>query len=376
MKLHPWMAVFLMCILASAQTLADAPRTRPNNSATTAVQAEGTGASQELAKRQAFQNAIEQAVGSVVVGEQEARGDQLTRDFAGSYSAGYIDRYELVDSYYDQAARQWHVTVFAWVASSRLPQRMLSDKPGTINTARAQAQVSTQLEQRRSGDQLLSLVLSNYPDNAYVINAGQTEFKIGRLRQSYVEVPYDLSMNQAWVESFKEALRVISVKNADCNRLAIQLADGYRSDPHRAPAVKELGSRLCPNDFDVQVFSKPAGNWFTQSDGYYLADLQTLHVVNAALRPPQGQQHLGLQVQLVDGAGSVMDTRCARINNEQFISFRQPQGTVNYNDLASDSQPNIQAQTGLSGTLRVHMKTPHQMQNLSSIRLSVQKTCP
>jgi hypothetical protein len=376
MKAHLLIAVAgLTALLATTVVQAEVPRTRPANNPTLAVQAEGTGASQELAKRQAFRNAIEQAVGSVVVGEQEAQGGQLTRDFTGSYSAGYVDRYELVDSYYDESTRQWHVTVVAWVASSRLPQRMLSDKPGAINVDRAQTQLGSQLEQRQNGDQLLSLVLNNYPDNAYVINSGQTEIKIGNLRQSSVEIPYSLTMNQHWIESFKEALAVVSVKNADCNRLAIRIADRLRADPNRGPAVKELGSRLCPNDFDVQVFSKPPGNWFTQSDGYYFADLQTLQVVNTAIRPPQGQQHIGIRADLIDSNGSIIESRCSRINNERFINYRQPQGTVNYNDLARNSLPNVMAHENVYGTLELPLTRQHQLKNLSSIRLSVQKTC-
>jgi hypothetical protein len=375
MKFHQLTAVFLATILTSTLVYADIPRTKPQNSQTIAVQSEGVGSSLEIAKRQAFKNAIEQAVGSVVVGEQEAQGGQLTRDFTGSYSAGYVDRYELIDSYYDEPTNKWHVTVFAWVASSRLPQRMLSEKNGTINADRLQAQIGTQLEQRQNGDQLLSLVLGNYPNNAYVINSGDTEFKIGNLRQSYVEISYNLTMNQHWIESFKEALAVVSIRSADCSRLKLQIADGIRSDPRVGSAVRDMGSRLCPVDFDVQVFNKPPRNWFVQSDGYYFADLKTLLVVNSAIRPPQGQQHLGLRVDLMDAGGGIVDTRCARINNERFINFRQPQGTVNYNDLERNALPNVYGHESVSGTLRVHLKNQYQLQNVSSIRLSVQKTC-
>jgi hypothetical protein len=264
--------------------------------------------------------------------------------------------------------------VVAWVASSRLPQRMLSDKPGAINVDRARTQLGTQLEQRQNGDQLLSLVLNNYPDNAYVINSGQTEIKIGNLRQSSVEIPYSLTMNQHWIESFKEALTVVSVKNTDCSRLAVRIADRLRDDPHRAPAVKELGSRMCPNDFDMQVFSKPPGNWFAQSDGYYFADLQTLHVVNSALRPKQGY-YMGIRADLLYGNGGIIESRCAKINTERFVNWRQPRGDYNYNDLDRNSLPNMYGHENVYGKLELELTRNHQLKNLSTIRLSMQKTC-
>jgi len=362
-------------LLASAAAQAEVPRTKPPNSPTIAVQTEGTGATLEKAKRQAFKNAIQEAVGSVVVGEQETNNGRLTRDFAGDYSAGYVDSYELVDSYYDESSRTWHVTLMVWVASSKLPQRMLSEKNGTINADRANTQLSTQLEQREQGDRLLSLVLSNYPENAYILNSGQTEFKIGQTRQSYVDIPYTMTMNQNWVESFKEALSVVSLKNTECSRLKMLIADGVASSPTAGSAVKELATKVCTNDFDVQIFSKPKGNWFTQTDGYYFADLTTLHVINQAIQPPQGFQHVGVKIDLLDNNGGIIDTRCARIDNTRFVSWRDPAGTFNFNNIRRDSRPNIWGQNDVYGTFRINLKNQYQMQNLSLIKLSVQKTC-
>ena len=353
----------------------DIPRTKPKDAQTIAVTAEGTATTLDGARDKAFKNAIQEAIGTVVIGEQEAKDGRLTRDFTGDYSAGYIDDWKLVEQSYNDKTRKWTVRIDAWVASSKLPQRMLAERADAINTDRAAAQLKTQLEQRERGDYLLGLVLSNYPESAYVLDSGQTEFKLGNLRQSYVDIRYELYMSQHWIESFKEALALVSEKNLDCSGWKRRLADGFRSDPD-SPPLRELGSKMCPADYDVQVFSKPPKNWFVQSDGYYFADLKTLHIVNGALRPPQGQQHVGIRVDLVDSRGSQVDSRCARINTEQFVNWRRPRGTYNLNDLDKNSLPNIHGYTGFSGTLRVNLNNQYQVQNTSSIFLTVQKTCP
>jgi hypothetical protein len=65
--------------------------------ASTRVIVEGHGSSETEAKQDAFNSAITQVVGQVIVSDKEASGDRLVKDFIGGYSAGYIENFETLE---------------------------------------------------------------------------------------------------------------------------------------------------------------------------------------------------------------------------------------------------------------------------------------
>jgi hypothetical protein len=97
-------------------------------------------------------------------------------------------------------------------------------------------------------------------------------------------------------------------------------------------------------------------------------------MINSNLQT-QGQQHLGLRVDMLDSGGNIIDTRCARINNELFIQYARPRGTYNLRDLHTASRPYIQGQSNVYGTLRVTIKNTQQLEDLAKIKLLIQQTC-
>lgn len=337
------------------------------------VSVQGVGRTFDQARHSGFRQAIEQSVGSVVVGEQEQRNGTLVRDFAGNYSAGVVDKYEVLDSYQDDQGI-WHVDMLVEVSNSKIANRMLA-KPGKdilVNGDQLEAQMSSRLEERARGDMLLGTVLGNYPQQAYVINSGQTEFKISNLRQPYVEIPYRITMNKDWVLAFDEALRTVSTGQTSCNTATMVLSQAVAHE--RAGAgTKKLVGKLCGNEPDIRVFYKTA--FIPQSNSYYLPDLETLQRINSELKSEQGQQHIGLAIDLLDASGNLLDHRCARINNELFINYTKPKGAYNLHDQQALSRPNIMGQNNVYGTLRVHIKTAEQFSDLAKIKLSVQQTC-
>lgn len=65
-------------LVVSTWAYADVPKTLQTATTTVLVDAEGT--SIDDARRAGYKIAIEQVVGSVIVSEQEVKGDQLTRN--------------------------------------------------------------------------------------------------------------------------------------------------------------------------------------------------------------------------------------------------------------------------------------------------------
>lgn len=337
------------------------------------VQVEGIGRTAEIARQDAFNQAIQRSVGSVVVGEQEQRNGKLVRDYAANYSAGVVNHYDVLDSHQDSNGL-WHVDMIVDVGTSKIADRMLA-KPGKdilISGDQVQAQMDSRLAERANGDALLGTVLANYPEQAYVINSGQTEFKIGRLRQPYVDVPYNITMNKDWVLALDEALKAVSVNSASCNNLTRVLADSVAHN-RSGSTVKHLAGRACGDQPDVRIFYK--AGFIPKSNSYYLPDLETLHTINNELQPAIGQQHMGLVVDMLDASGNIIDSRCARINNELFVFYENPLGAFNLRDKRAFSRPNIMGQNNVYGTLRVNIRDVTQLQDLAKIKLNLQRTC-
>jgi hypothetical protein len=173
-------------------------------------------------------------------------------------------------------------------------------------------------------------------------------------------------MSSPWVEALNEALDVVAVNTSKCNKLTMAVAQGINR------GNTKLGKDICGGEPDVRISLK--AGFFGSTEGYYFSDIETLHMINNELRT-EGQQHIGLRVDLLDAGGNIIDSRCARINNERFIRYERPAGTYNLRDRYINSRPSIFGQENVYGTLRVNVRTTDQLEDLAKIKLTVQRTC-
>ena len=353
-------------LVTSTLACADILKTGGNHPTVT-IEKQCEGYSIEAAKKSCFESAVEQVVGQVIVSDLEVSGDVITKDNVARYSAGYIDDYVIYERRQDDHG-WWHLKMSITIASSKIAQRKMSrgERVDIVDGLKARDQIESQLEQRADGDALIGQVLSSYPENAYVINSGQTEFKISNSRQAYVDVPYSITMSRPWVEALNEALDVVAVNTSKCNKLTMAVAQGVNR------GNTKLGKDICGSEPDVRVALK--AGLFSDTNGYYFPDIETLHMINNELRT-EGQQHIGLRVDLLDAGGNIIDSRCVRINNERFIRYERPAGTYNLRDRYINSRPSIFGQENVYGTLRVGVRTTQQLENLAKIKLTVQRTC-
>lgn len=337
----------------------------------TRIQVEGHGATVDQARQNGFRQAIEQVVGQVIISDQEVSGDQLTKDFIGGYSAGYVDDYEVLET--KQDGREVSIKMNVAVASSKIAQRMMSsgNKNLIVEGQQLQAQIDTQLDQRGRGDAIIAEVLSSYPYNAFVVNSGQTDIAIGARRQVYIDIPYDIHWSKFWLEGVNEALGLIAVDSKSCNSF------WDRQDQRiRVNASSRVKDTPCGQEADLRMNYKVAGDWMAQTHSYYFYDKVTLEVINNQLQTPQGQQHIGLIVELKDAGGQMVGSRCARIDTSTMVGYTEPQfEVVHWNDRARNLRPVIYGQASVYGILRVHLRPNENISDIARARLTVDKTC-
>lgn len=341
----------------------------------TRIQVEGHGITVDQARLNGFRNAIEQVVGQVIVSDQEVKGDQLTKDWIGGYSAGYVDDFEILET--RQEGNEIVVKMNVAVASSKIAQRMMSsgNKSLIIEGERLQAQIDTQLDQRNRGDQLIAEVLTSYPYNAYVVNSGQTEIGLGARREIYVDVPYEIHWSRFWLEALNETLGVIAVDSKGCNSWFVK-----QDNKIRLSAGSGLLGRLrdtpCGQEADMRVNYKRSGGWFGETRSYYFHDRQTLEVINNQIQTPVGRQHIGLRVDLRDAGGNVLDSRCAKIDTSLFVTYTESQlEVVHWNDQRRNLRPVVNGDASVYGVIRVHLHNKELIGNIIKVSLTVEKTC-
>ncbi len=332
------------------------------------VQVEGHGSTETEAKQAAFDSAITQVVGQVIVSDREVQGDQLVKDFIGGYSAGYVEDFNILETRRDHDRITVKMSVS--VASSKIAQRMLSRgyQVTLVNGPQLQAQLESQLAQRERGDQLLSNVLSSYPYNAFVIKADRTELVIGARRQVTINVPYEISWSRFWLDALDETLGLIAVDSKTCGSFWIRQDNELRISP-RPGLSTQMTDTPCGQEADLRVKNN-------KTTSYYFHDKKTLELVNHLLQSPIGRQHIGLRVSIRDAGGAVVDSGCVRVDTVSFLGYTEPTNeVVHWNDRSRNLRPYIDGRGKYRDVLKMNITSTGEIDEIAKIDLTIEKTC-
>jgi len=335
---------------------------------------EGHGPTQEQAKKAALNNAVERAVGQLVIGHRQVVRDALREDSVNSYTSGYVEHYEVVGSKrLDDGT--WIVKINAVISSSDIALAWSRSSNPNIRAIGFQIEerINAIIHDREQGDRLIQQVMNTYPENAYVIRANENQVRFTRHRQPYFTIPYAMAMNSEWLSSLVEALGFVAEDTKSCSSLTMVIADGLK---HRAGyhTGKLIEQNMCDNSPDVRVFQKVG--WFGNSTNFYLKDQEILPIINEALKPKMGQQRIGIRVNFLDGNGSTIDSSCVEVNNETFIRHNRPNfGYTNLNQDRLYERPDIVGQNEIQGVVNVPIGNIERLNELTQIEMSVEKTC-
>ncbi len=171
-----------------------------------AIQVSGEGRSFEEAKHNAFRNAIELSLGTIVSAESEAHNNKMSRDEVLVYSAGYVTNYKVLDkvTHGNKTILLMDVTV----AESKLKDFLLS-KPSNVNDfdhTHHQTQLNTYFHERHTGDDLIKVLFRHYPNSAFNLTQHPYQFKTDSTRGIILVVPYELRWNYGFISALNETL--------------------------------------------------------------------------------------------------------------------------------------------------------------------------
>lgn len=203
----------------------------------------GKGKTFDEAKQNAFRTAVEFKVGSVVTGERESYNSRLVRDEIIVYSAGYVERYKLIDQF--MSGNEVIVIMDILVSDSKIAQRLLGQ--GSTNNqfdgSNFDAQVKSLLDEKNKGTKLLKNVLNDYPKHAFVVTQGKHYIQLTNYNVPVLHIPYEFKFNDNYLYALRETLEKLS-----------------DIDPRfldRKPSVVTINSRM-PNG----IIGKRSTHWF------------------------------------------------------------------------------------------------------------------
>jgi hypothetical protein len=278
----------LVCIFFATSILfvcGCASTTVTGRNASTPVRATGVGSTVESAKENAFRQAIENKIGVLVLSEKEIKNFKLNKDDILTFSAGFIDDYNVISK--EKLAAKWVVTIDAWVSGSRLANKItaISSVDGSISGKKAADRFDSFIKQKQQADRLLQKMLSRFPEDAIQVRFLRTDMKFDAERRAQVFIYFETAWSKAYVTSLLEMLTLLQ-------------------DTTYANSFVGV----------VNVSHKKADDWFGSVDTFYFLDRHLFFTMLGQL----DNSKVALRLKIRDGR-TVVHEDCWPLDN-QFIS--------------------------------------------------------
>lgn len=263
----------------------------------------GEGVDVTQAKNNAFQKAIEQEVGVVLLSQREVKNSKLATDEIITHSAGYVDDFKITNTEIINGV--YYVTVKVWVKSSRIHERILGATTDAkfANGDKINQQYESYNNTRVSGDDVLTAVLASYPKSAFTIkidkiNKADVLTMVDRNRNPVFVVGFEVSYNYNFLRSLNEALRLTS------------------DDKIRNHQNQQI----------ISVVSKKPKSIFGDKDVYYINDIQRADLIKYAFIT-----RIHVKLTALDGSGNPLFHGCQYIAGEEDTILMNNKFTINGN---------------------------------------------
>ncbi len=196
------------------------------------VIAMGVGVTEETAKHQAYRNAIQSVIGSMVLSETIVQNDTLVRDKILSHSAGYVVKALPVGSPRILQGGLVEVTVRVTVKNQQLQQKLQAEN---ISTAKVDgqslfAQKKTRDEAKQDAANIIAEKLKDIPSSVLIATAlpdkAKQESKGNMVSLTLpVEVSVDKTAYKVFIKDFINTLKKLGFSSRSFSRTGRQYAN-------------------------------------------------------------------------------------------------------------------------------------------------------
>lgn len=173
------------------------------------IRVTGNGPTTRSAMQAGFREAIEIYSGSVILSDKEVKNNKITQNEIASYSAGYVDKYEILET--QTARKEITLVMDVWIRPSKMAEHKLSVGKDVkdIDGDRVSTQIQSYTEERTSADKFVNKILNDFPKHALELKQGKTEITVDSYRNISISIDAEIKWNQRYLDSLKEALDVV-----------------------------------------------------------------------------------------------------------------------------------------------------------------------
>jgi hypothetical protein len=196
------------------------------------LRVQGEGETLQQARQNAFRTAIERAYGSAVVSDRLSVNGDLVKDEILNYASGYVTDYRLIDT--QQKGSRTVVVMDIWVNDSKIADRILGagTSPKAIDAEKQISQLSSLLDAKKRGDQLIQQVMNDFPNKAFTIRTDEIQLGADNNRSPWLFIKYAMGWNYKYLMAINEALSLMAeskngVASPIMDRLTGQSDTGY-----------------------------------------------------------------------------------------------------------------------------------------------------
>lgn len=181
------------------------------------VRVQSTGDTESKARTEAFRLAVDRAVGSLLVSETEIQNGNVARHNVINYNSGYVHDFEYVNIYREPGKVTLQIDVY--VSKSKIAERLTvqGTAEGELQGGRIAEAFKSIDREHKTGDQLLSAVLGDFPQRAIDVGNINVAYTNPN-RQPTLNVSFELQWKPKYLTAFKEAL-ANTMQPVNVNRL-------------------------------------------------------------------------------------------------------------------------------------------------------------
>lgn len=263
------LTIFVYLLFSFNSTLAEttfqleSSQTSERESKSLQVRSNGIGVSQKKAIDNAVTAAIQQAVGQYVQAETIVANNEIIKDELLSYSAGYVERYNLIEHIVDNDGLH-QVEILANVRSNQLLEKLkdLNIAVRSIDGSSLAAKSDTQRDMQRQGARLLTEIWEKYPSSAYKIEIDQVDSKASSNSGDMTTLTINgtVQIDSQYIHHQEEVLEQVAIEtknNIQFDRV-LTLQDEYELPVTTLCFVEKSGFRIpaSPHENHLSLFDR------------------------------------------------------------------------------------------------------------------------
>lgn len=169
------------------------------------VQVEATADNVEAARQEAFRLAVDMAVGTFVLAENEIRNDEILRKDFIKYSSGYVEDFKIKSE--TKVGTKTRLVLDVWVSESKISGRLmgLSQARNTINGNKSLSMLNSMIDNIDSGQKIFQTILNDFPHKSFLVSTGDTNIR-PQNDGILIEIPVHIEWNQNYINALYESL--------------------------------------------------------------------------------------------------------------------------------------------------------------------------